>query len=60
MCTGVLEMPTCTYIAHRDHKNTIRMYFVTVETHVIAMKAGQSSQGTFELITPVISMNMSL
>ena len=31
----------------------IQVYSVNVMTHVIALEAGQSSQGTFEPITPV-------
>ena len=39
-------------IAHKDHNNTIQVYSVTVMTHVKALQAGQSSQGTSEPITP--------
>ena len=43
------------YISHnRGHNNTIRDYSVTVMTHVIALAAGQSIQGTSEPITPVL------
>ena len=35
---------------HKDHYNAIQVY--SVITHVIALEAGQSSQGTFEPITP--------
>ena len=40
-------------ISHDDHTNTIQVYSVTVMTHVKALEAGQSSQGTSEPITPV-------
>ena len=43
-------------IAHNDHNNTIQVYSVTVMTHVIALEARQSSQGTFEPITPATQM----
>ena len=33
---------------------TIQIYSVTVMTHVKALEAGQSSQGTSEPITPVL------
>ena len=33
-------------IAHKDHNITVQIYFMTVITHVIALEAGQSSQGT--------------
>ena len=35
----------CMLIAHKDNKNTIHVYLVTAMTHVIALEAGQSSQG---------------
>ena len=37
---------------HNDHTYTIQVYSVTVMTHVMALEAGQSNQGTFEPITP--------
>ena len=40
-------------IANKDHNNIIQVYSVTIMTHVMALDAGQSSQGTFEPITPV-------
>ena len=40
-------------ISHKDHNNAKQVYSVTVMTHVKALEAGQSSQGTSELITPV-------
>ena len=41
------------YISHKGHNNTMYVYSVTVMTHAIASEAGQSSQGTYEHITPV-------
>ena len=43
--------PACQF--HKDHNNTKQVYSVTVMTHVKALQAGQSSQGTSEPITPV-------
>ena len=40
-------------ISYKGHYNTIQVYSVTVMTHVKALYAGQSSQGTSERITPV-------
>ena len=37
----------------KDNKNTIQVYLVTDMTHVIALEAGQSSQGALKPITPV-------
>ena len=58
--TGVLglksplvRMSPCMLFGHNGHNNTIQVYSVTVMTHVIALDAGQSIQGTFEPITPV-------
>ena len=45
-------------IAHKVHNKTMHVYSVTVMTHVIALDAGQSSQGTFEPITPVNSIGL--
>ena len=39
---------------HKGHTDTIQVYSVTVMTHVKALQAGHSSQGTSEPITPVI------
>ena len=39
-------------IFHKGHTDTIQVYSVTVMTHVKALQAGQSSQGTSEPITP--------
>ena len=41
-------------IPHKGHTDTIQVYSVTVMTHVKALQAGHSSQGTSEPITPVI------
>ena len=40
-------------IPHKGHTDTIQVYSVTVMTHVKALQAGHSSQGTSEPITPV-------
>ena len=40
-------------ISHKGHTDTIQVYSVTVMTHVKALQAGHSSQGTSEPITPV-------
>ena len=37
---------------HKGHTDTIQVYSVTVMTHVKALQAGHSSQGTSEPITP--------
>ena len=42
-------------ICHKGHTDTIQVYSVTVMTHVKALQAGHSSQGTSEPITPVSS-----
>ena len=49
------RLSACMLISHKGHNryNTIHAYYVTVMTHVIALEAGQSSQGTSEPITPV-------
>ena len=39
-------------IPHKGHTDTIQVYSVTVMTHVEALQAGHSSQGTSEPITP--------
>ena len=39
-------------IPHKGHTVTIQVYSVTVMTHVKALQAGHSSQGTSEPITP--------
>ena len=43
-------------IPHRGHADTIQVYSVTVMTHVTALQAGHSSQGTSEPITPAMSL----
>ena len=43
-------------IPHMGHTDTIQVYSVTVMTHVKALQAGHSSQGTSEPITPVPKM----
>ena len=48
------RLSACMLIFHRGHNNTIQVYSVTVMTHVKALQAGQSSQGTSEPITPVL------
>ena len=40
-------------IPHKGHTDTIQVYSVTAMTHVKALQAGHSSQGTSEPITPV-------
>ena len=37
----------------KDNKNTMYVYLVTAMTHVIALEAGQSSQGALKPITTV-------
>ena len=39
-------------IAQKNNRNTIQVYLVTAMTHVIALEAGQSSQGAL-MPTPV-------
>ena len=39
-------------ISRKGHTDTIQVYSVTVMTHVKALQAGHSSQGTSEPITP--------
>ena len=41
-------------ICHKGHTDTIQVYSVTVMTHVKALQAGHSSQGTSEPITPAL------
>ena len=42
-------------IPHKGHTDTIQVYSVTVMTHVKALQAGHSSQGTSEPITPIFA-----
>ena len=44
-------------ISHKGHTDNIHVYSVTVMTHVKALQAGHSSQGTSEPITPVLNNN---
>ena len=44
-------------IPHKGHTDTIQVYSVTVMTHVKALQAGHSSQGTFEPITPALAVS---
>ena len=47
-------------MSHKGHNNnTIQVYSMNVMTHVIALEAGQSNQGTSEPITPAIGANLS-
>ena len=48
------RMSPCVLITHKFHKTNIQVYSVTVMTHVIALEAGQSSQGTSKPITSVV------
>ena len=47
-------------IPHKGHTDTIQVYSVTVMTHVKALQAGHSSQGTSEPITPVLIIKWSV
>ena len=47
-------------IPHKGHTDTIHVYSVTVMTHVKALQAGHSSQGTYEPITPALGCKHSL
>ena len=46
------DVSACMLICHKGHTDTIQVYSVTVMTHVKALQAGHSSQGTSEPITP--------
>ena len=50
-------MSACMLIPHKGHTDTIQVYSVTVMTHVKALQAGHSSQGTSEPITPAQAHN---
>ena len=41
-------LSACMYISYMDHNNTIQPFSMNVMPHVIALEAGQSSQGTSE------------
>ena len=49
------RLSACMLIPHKGHTDTIQVYSVTVMTHVKALQAGHSGQGTSEPITPVFS-----
>ena len=51
------RLSACMLIYHKGHTDTIHVYSVTVMTHVKALQAGHSSQGTSEPITPGLSVN---
>ena len=46
------RLSACMLISHKGHTDNIQVYSVTVMTHVKALQAGHSSQGTSEPITP--------
>ena len=48
------RLSACMLIPHKGHTDTIQVYSVTVMTHIKALQAGHSSQGTSEPITPAI------
>ena len=54
------RLSACMLISHRGHTDTIQVYSVTVMTHVKALQAGHSSQGTSEPITPAIVHSLIL
>ena len=43
-------------IYHKGHTATIQVYSVTVMTHVKALQAEHSSQGTSEPVTPALPL----
>ena len=47
-------------IHHKGHTDTIQVYSVTVMTHVKALQAGHSSQGTSEPITPAPILDVEI
>ena len=47
-------------IPHKGHTDTIQVYSVTVMTHVKALQAGHSIQGTSEPITPAMIHAVSI
>ena len=51
------RLSACMLIYHKGHTDTIQVYSVTVMTHVKALQAGHSSQGTSEPITPASYIN---
>ena len=46
------RLSACMLMFHKGHTDTIQVYSVTVMSHVKALQAGYSSQGTSEPITP--------
>ena len=48
------RLSACMLIPHKGHTDTIQVYSVTVMTHVKALEAGHSSQGTSEPITQAL------
>ena len=50
------RLSACMLIYHKGHTDTIQVYSVTVMTHVNALQAGHSSQGTSEPITPATTV----
>ena len=57
---GLHRLSACMLIFHKGHTDTIQVYSVTVLTHVKALQAGHSSQGTSEHITPGIIIHLGL
>ena len=51
---SLARLSACMLIPHKGHTDTIQVYSVTVMTHVKALQAGHSSQGTSEPSTPAI------
>ena len=49
---SLARLSACMLIPHSGQTDTIQVYSVTVMTHVKALQAGHSSQGTSEPITP--------
>ena len=54
-----VRLSACMLISHKGHTDTIQVYSVTVMTHVKALQAGHSSQGTSEHITPALLRNIT-
>ena len=54
------RLSACMLIFHKGHTDTIQVYSVTVLTHVKALQAGHSSQGTSEHISPGIIIHLGL
>ena len=47
-------------ISHNGHTDSIQVYSVTVMTHVKALQAGHSSQGTSEPITAILKFEKNI